>query len=76
LLLVVFLLGLLPTMAYYQAIRWRLRQRLTTAQNAVETLRATAAVPAPQLAADPEPLPVAQTIPPASVPTAVPPGGA
>jgi uncharacterized integral membrane protein len=76
LLLVVFLLGLLPTMAYYQTLRWRLRQRLTTAQNAVETLRATAAVPAPRLSADPEPLPVMQSIPPASVPTAVPPGGA
>ena len=77
LLFVVFLLGLLPTMAYYQAVRWRLRQRLTTAQNAVETLRATAAVPAPRLAADPKPLPVvAHAIPPASIPAAVPPGGA
>lgn len=43
LLLVMFLVGLLPMLAYHHMARWRLRQRLTAAQNAVETLRGTAA---------------------------------
>ncbi|MEG3122736.1 hypothetical protein [Sphingomonas sp. GB1N7] len=74
LLLIVFLLGLLPTMLYYQTIRWRLRQRLATAQNAVDTLRGTAATPV--LRPDLEPTSSSAQLPPASVPTAVPPGGA
>jgi putative membrane protein len=41
LLLVMFLLGLLPMLLYHQVVRWRLRQRLSAAQGAVETLRAT-----------------------------------
>ncbi len=54
LLLVVFLLGLLPTMLYYHTIRWRLRQRLATAQNAVDMLRGTSPVIVPRLSPDRE----------------------
>jgi putative membrane protein len=43
LLLVMFLLGLLPMLLYHQVVRWRLRQRLSAAQGAVETLRGTSA---------------------------------
>ncbi|WP_260598838.1 hypothetical protein [Sphingomonas endolithica] len=43
LLLVMFLLGLLPMLLYHQVVRWRLRQRLSAAQGAVETLRSTGA---------------------------------
>ncbi|KQS04685.1 hypothetical protein ASG11_10855 [Sphingomonas sp. Leaf357] len=76
LLLIVFLLGLLPTMLYYQTIRWRLRQRLAAAQNAVDTLRGTSAAAVPTLLPDSEPSIPSVPLPPASVPTAVPPGGA
>ena len=75
LLLVVFLLGLLPTMAYYHTVRWRLRQRLTTAQNAIETLRGTTTIAPPRPVAVSEPVFAPVAIPPA-VPHAVPPGGA
>jgi putative membrane protein len=50
LLLVTFLLGLLPTLAWQSVVRWRLRQRLAAAERALETERALAlsraAVPA------------------------------
>ena len=47
LLLTAFLLGLLPMLVLHHMSRWRLRQRLATAQNAIETLRAPALAPAP-----------------------------
>ena len=73
LLLVTFLVGLLPTMVYYQTMRWRLRNRLATVERTVNDLR-SAIAPAPS-----EPSPVLavgteSTIFPASVPPMVPPG--
>ena len=69
LLLVTFLLGFLPTLIYQRTIRWRLRQRLQAAERALASLRASADAPAEPVA------PVFPTsIPPASVPSAVPPG--
>jgi putative membrane protein len=70
LLLATFLLGLLPMLLYHHTVRWRLRQRLATAQGTVETLRTPAYVPptAP-LKPDPDPAPPA-------ILTVVPPGGA
>lgn len=50
LLLVTFLLGLLPTLVYHHAVRWRLRQRVANAERAVADLRAVL-VP---VAADPQ----------------------
>lgn len=41
LLLVVFLLGFVPMLLAYHAVRWRLRQRLTTAERALADLRRT-----------------------------------
>ena len=46
LLLVTFLAGLLPMLAYHLTARWRLRQRLLTSERTVETLR-FAALPPP-----------------------------
>ena len=43
LLLVVFLLGFVPTLAYQHWVRWRLRQRLAAAESALETERSLAA---------------------------------
>src|SRR5882757_7067321 len=39
LLFVTFLVGLLPTMLYYNTVRWRLRNRLSTAERTVNDLR-------------------------------------
>jgi putative membrane protein len=39
LLLATVLLGFVPTWLYYIAVRWRLRQRLASAQRAVEDLQ-------------------------------------
>ena len=73
LLLATFLAGLLPTMVYYQAVRWRLRNRLATLERTVNDLR-SAIAPAPS---DPPPVlaPGSEaTIFPAAVSPAVPPG--
>ena len=40
LLIVTFLAGLLPTLMYQRAVRWRLRQRLAAAERTVADLRA------------------------------------
>jgi lipopolysaccharide assembly protein A len=45
LLILVFLLGLLPSMVAYQALRWRTRQRVTGLERALADLRNAAAVP-------------------------------
>ncbi len=80
LLFVTFLIGFVPAMAYYRTILWRLRNRLSTSQRAMNDLRdATAAPPSPALRPDPElelpaPSMPPASIPPTSVPTAVPPG--
>ena len=71
LLLVTFLAGLLPTMLYYSTIRWRLRNRLSTTERAISDLRGTLAPAVAPLLPDGEPEPI---LPPAAVPTAVPPG--
>lgn len=75
LLVTTFLAGLFPVLLYHHAVRWRLKQRLNTAERALVDLRGTMA------AATARPAPVEApliddelTIPPASVPTAVPPG--
>ena len=47
----VFLAGLLPTLIYQHAVRWRLRQRLAAAERTIEGLRPTAPATAPVLAA-------------------------
>jgi len=49
LLLMTFLAGLLPTLAWQHAIRWRLRSRLNVAERTVAELRA---------ATSPEPVPM------------------
>ena len=71
LLFVTFLLGLVPTMIYYHAVRWRLRNRLATTERTVTDLRgALAPAPAPIVVADPgieppsvEPIPVEPALP-------------
>ncbi|MEN2787520.1 hypothetical protein ACFOKI_03135 [Sphingomonas qilianensis] len=71
LLIAMFLLGLLPMLLYHQLVRWRLRQRLTTVQGTLETLRTPAHVPAAAvLHADPAPL-ASTNITPASITPAV-----
>ena len=87
LLLVTFLIGLVPTALYNLAIRWRLRQRLATAERTIIDLRTAQATPSfqyPTPDARPAPAPVADPsavtpIPPVSATpvtaaTAVPPG--
>lgn len=59
-----FLLGLLPMLIIHRASRWRLRKRLETAERALNEIRGVPAAPAESR----------ESIPPASVPTAVPPG--
>jgi putative membrane protein len=67
LLFVTFLLGLVPTMIYYNTVRWRLRNRLATSERTVTDLRgALSPAPAPVVVGDPgvepplEPAPVEQ----------------
>jgi uncharacterized integral membrane protein len=68
LLLLTFLAGLLPTMLYYSTIRWRLRNRLSTTERAINDLRGALSTPTPALAPDAEPepamTPAAVTTPP------------
>jgi putative membrane protein len=47
LLLITFLIGLLPTMLYYHAVRWRLRNRLATTERTLTDLRGALAPPTP-----------------------------
>ena len=65
LLLVTFLLGLLPTLLFHHAVRWRLRSRLTSLERTVEGLRPA---PSDPVAVTPEPV--------AEPPVARPPPGA
>ena len=72
LLLVTFLIGFVPTQLYNLAIRWRLRQRLATAERQLADTRAVFTAPAP-VALTPDPVgadPVAAVEPRAD--TAVP----
>ena len=54
LLAITFLAGLLPTLGWHTAKRWRLRQRLTTCERVLAETRAAqiAAAPPPPTAAD------------------------
>ena len=81
LLFVTFLIGLVPTMIYYNAVRWRLRNRLATSERTVTDLRAALSPPpAPVVIADPgiepvvlptaEPAAVEPTLPLAGPPSA------
>ena len=71
LLFVTFLIGLVPTMLYYNAIRWRLRNRLATSERTVADLRGVLLPTVPATLEQEAP-----AVPPAAIPTAVPPGGA
>jgi hypothetical protein len=69
LLLVVFLIGFLPTHGYHSARRWRLRQRLAQAEEALATTRALVlaprppAVPEPPVSAEPVAEPATPPLP-------------
>lgn len=60
-----FLLGLVPTLILHRATRWRLKRRLDSTERALADARGIPAAPAPA---------AAESVPPAYVPTAVPPG--
>lgn len=60
LLLIAFLLGFLPTYVYNRAVRWRLRQRLTTTERSLAEARAVVTPPAPVYT----PSPVLEPTPP------------
>lgn len=53
LLLATFLVGLLPTLAWQHAVRWRLRQRLASAERTIAELHALPPVVAPAPVATP-----------------------
>ena len=55
LLLIAFLIGFLPTYVYSRAVRWRLRQRLTTVERSLTEARAVATTSAPPAAYVPPP---------------------
>ncbi|GGP00570.1 lipopolysaccharide assembly protein LapA domain-containing protein [Stakelama pacifica] len=55
LLLVMFLIGFVPMLLAYHAVRWRLRQRLANAERALNDLRTAQAAPAPVAPAVVEP---------------------
>jgi lipopolysaccharide assembly protein A len=58
LLLITFLIGLVPMLAFHHAARWRMRSRLATSERTIATLR-DAIAPAPVIAvAEPAPLAV------------------
>ena len=60
LLILVFLLGLLPSLVAYQALRWRMRQRFAGLERALADLRSVNQAPEPVLAEGaPLPAPVA-----------------
>lgn len=66
LMLVMFLIGLLPTWLYHHAVRWRLRNRLVASDRTITELRAAAMAPSATSAAEPI----------AADPPAMPPGSA
>ena len=65
LLIAAFLAGLMPMLLWHHAVRWRMRQRLNSAERAIADLRGAMLHPGSEPAA-----------PPAAIPSAVPPGGA
>ncbi|MEP9360553.1 lipopolysaccharide assembly protein LapA domain-containing protein [Sphingomonas sp. KR3-1] len=60
LLILVFLAGLLPVLLAYHALRWRMRQRITGLERALNDIRAINAMPEPVVVVpDPVPAPAA-----------------
>ena len=79
LLLVTFLIGFVPTMLYNHAIRWRLRQRLSTCERELLDLRTPRPEPVVATPVDGSITRPATSSPighPSVVPTTVAPGGA
>ena len=77
LLFVTFLIGFVPTMIYHHAIRWRLRQRLSTCERELLDLRTPRPEPVAFVPAETSVDPVYPSAPVysnTSVPTATPPG--
>ncbi len=70
LLFVTFLIGFVPTMIYNHAIRWRLRQRLSTCERELLELR----TPRPEATFVPAETPIAATTTVPVAPAFVPPG--
>lgn len=70
LLIITFLAGLFPALLYHHAVKWRLRQKLSTAERAVADLRGASSATAVT------PTPASEVPAPAAIPGAVPPGGA
>jgi len=58
LLILVFLAGLLPVLLAYHALRWRMRQRITGLERALNDIRAIQAMPEPASTPAPVPTPV------------------
>jgi len=67
LLLLTFLLGLLPTLLFHHAVRWRLRSRLTSLERTVSDLRPVPAEPLTITPEEPEAEPIAVPPPPGSL---------
>jgi len=77
LLLLTFLAGLMPVLLYHHAVKWRLNSRLATAERTITDLRDAATAAVNRMAGDKAPADTPkETIPPAAIPGAVPPGGA
>lgn len=72
LLLATFLLGFLPMLLIHYTVRWRLRQRLANAQRAISDLRACRPSVSPAAGMSES----EGAVPPGSIATAMPPGGA
>ncbi|NIJ64707.1 putative integral membrane protein [Sphingomonas leidyi] len=63
LLILVFLAGLLPVLLAYHALRWRMRQRITGLERALNDLRAINAMPEPAPVPMPVPIPPQTALP-------------
>lgn len=63
LLLIFFLLGFLPMLLWHQAVKWRLRQRLSAADRSVAAL-SQPSPPAPAPVVPAPPAPAYETLPP------------
>lgn len=51
LLVLTFLAGLFPVLLYHHAVKWRMKQKLSTAERTIADLRAAANPPAPPVTA-------------------------
>ncbi|MCH7860839.1 lipopolysaccharide assembly protein LapA domain-containing protein [Sphingomonas sp. NPDC092331] len=63
LLILVFLAGLLPVLLAYHALRWRMRQRITGLERALNDLRAINAMPEPAAVPMPVQIPPQTALP-------------